>query len=398
MSDSDNLFDSKQGEQNNGSAAEGFEDENYSSGGPDAAGNGDGMSERRVIKVRRGRSLKTAPSAQNNDEAASIPEQSAYTGSAADAYESGAAARDGAYNSGGGAYGGNSYGGGNARGYGRNAEERGGGYASYSGGYSRGNEGGASGGGGGSYNNSGDGQPTYNGGGNYNESRAPRQQRARASNYGDNSRQSGGQHYGGRQQGGGQSHGRDSERNERGGSGGSYGSGVYSFNAGGVSAAAINGVVANTLENSPVNFIPPPERFPRMPDVYGKPDPLPDESGVPRLMINELSRLNMIDLRELASNYGISNEDLVSLKKQEIIFALLKIHTERGGVIYAYGSLEILSDGYGFLRSPQNSYLPSSDDIYISQSQIRLFALKTGDTVYGQIRSPKDTERFFAML
>ncbi|MDR2601720.1 MAG: transcription termination factor Rho [Spirochaetaceae bacterium] len=185
--------------------------------------------------------------------------------------------------------------------------------------------------------------------------------------------------------------------NERYGAG-SYGGGVYSFNAGGVSSAAISVVVASTLDNSPVTEIPAPDKFPRMPDIYGKPAPLPDESKIPRLMINELSRLNMIDLRGLAINYGISNEDLISLKKQEIIFALLKIHTERGGIIYAYGSLEILPDGFGFLRSPQNSYLPSSDDIYISQSQIRLFALKTGDTVYGQIRSPKDTERFFAML
>ncbi|HPB65700.1 MAG TPA: transcription termination factor Rho, partial [Spirochaetales bacterium] len=80
------------------------------------------------------------------------------------------------------------------------------------------------------------------------------------------------------------------------------------------------------------------------------------------------------------------------------IFQILKAHTERGGIIYAYGSLEILPDGYGFLRSPQNSYLPASDDIYISPSQIRLFNLKTGDTVFGQIRSPKEGERFFAML
>jgi len=106
----------------------------------------------------------------------------------------------------------------------------------------------------------------------------------------------------------------------------------------------------------------------------------------------------MMDLRELAGVYNISHNDLVALKKQEIIFTLLKTHTERGGIIYAYGSLEILPDGYGFLRSPQNSYLPGPDDIYISPSQIRLFALKTGDTVYGQIRSPKEGERFFAML
>ncbi len=142
-----------------------------------------------------------------------------------------------------------------------------------------------------------------------------------------------------------------------------------------------------------------PKELPSMPDIYGKPEPRQDQdNGKPRLSINELTRLNMIDLRDLASCYSITHEDMVALKKQEIIFSILKAHTERGGIIYAYGSLEILPDGYGFLRSPQNSYLPGPDDIYISPSQIRLFALKTGDTVYGQIRSPKEGERFFAML
>ncbi|MDR1318442.1 MAG: transcription termination factor Rho [Treponema sp.] len=142
-----------------------------------------------------------------------------------------------------------------------------------------------------------------------------------------------------------------------------------------------------------------PKNFPSMPDIYGRPEPrLDQDNGKPRLTINELIRLNMIDLRELAGCYNISHDDMVSLKKQEIVFSILKAHTERGGIIYAYGSLEILPDGYGFLRSPQNSYLPGPDDIYISPSQIRLFALKTGDTVYGQIRSPKEQERFFAML
>jgi transcription termination factor Rho len=139
--------------------------------------------------------------------------------------------------------------------------------------------------------------------------------------------------------------------------------------------------------------------LPPMPDIYGRPEPRGDQdNGKPRLSINELTRSNMMDLRELAGRYGISHEDMVALKKQEIIFSILKAHTEHGGIIYAYGSLEILPDGYGFLRSPQNSYLPGPDDIYISPSQIRLFALKTGDTVYGQIRSPKEGERFFAML
>jgi transcription termination factor Rho len=116
------------------------------------------------------------------------------------------------------------------------------------------------------------------------------------------------------------------------------------------------------------------------------------------LSINDLSNMNMKELRQFAGKMGISQDNLLSLKKQEVIFAILKAHTESNGTIYAYGSLEILPDGYGFLRSPQNSYLPGPDDIYISPSQIRLFNLKTGDTVFGQIRPPKEGERFFAML
>jgi transcription termination factor Rho len=117
-----------------------------------------------------------------------------------------------------------------------------------------------------------------------------------------------------------------------------------------------------------------------------------------RMHINDLSQMSMPDLRDLASKMGVNHEALISMKKQEIIFQILKNHTERGGVIYAFGALEILPDGYGFLRSPNYSYLPGPDDIYISPSQIRLFNLKTGDTVAGQIRSPKEGERFFAML
>jgi len=117
-----------------------------------------------------------------------------------------------------------------------------------------------------------------------------------------------------------------------------------------------------------------------------------------KLHINDLIRMNMPELRTLAVEKGISHETLISMKKQELIFNILKLHTERGGQIYAYGALETLPDGYGFLRSPHYSYLPGPDDIYISPSQIRLFNLKTGDTVSGQIRPPKEGERFFAML
>jgi len=117
-----------------------------------------------------------------------------------------------------------------------------------------------------------------------------------------------------------------------------------------------------------------------------------------KVSINDLTRMPLPDLREQAVKLGISHESLLQMKKQEVIFSILKAHTSIGGIIHAYGSLEILPDGYGFLRSPQNSYLPGSDDIYISPSQIRLFNLRTGDTVSGQIRPPKEGERFFAML
>lgn len=134
------------------------------------------------------------------------------------------------------------------------------------------------------------------------------------------------------------------------------------------------------------------------PDNTPTPENSPDYDSKPRLEINELTKKGMHELRELAMQYGFASDDLAPMKKQELIFVILKAHTEHGGIIFASGALEILPDGYGFLRSPQNSYLPGPDDIYISPSQIRLFNLKTGDTVYGQTRSPKEGERFFALL
>src|SRR5215212_2215598 len=85
-------------------------------------------------------------------------------------------------------------------------------------------------------------------------------------------------------------------------------------------------------------------------------------------------------------------------RKEERIFALLQAQSERGGVIYGEGVLETLPDGFGFLRAPDYNYLPGPDDIYVSPSQIRRFMLRTGDTVEGQIRPPKDSERYFALL
>jgi transcription termination factor Rho len=135
---------------------------------------------------------------------------------------------------------------------------------------------------------------------------------------------------------------------------------------------------------------------PSQSDLFDVPNQM-DVHGV-KMSINELSSMTVPALRDLAKDQGLPIEPLLTMKKQEIIVEILKMHTRGGGIIVAYGSLEILPDGYGFLRSPQNSYLPGQDDIYISPSQIRLFNLKTGDTVFGQIRPPKDAERFFAML
>lgn len=116
------------------------------------------------------------------------------------------------------------------------------------------------------------------------------------------------------------------------------------------------------------------------------------------LIINELTKMRMNDLRNLAVTYGITDDELPQMKKQELILYLLRSHVKQGGIVLASGTLEVLPDGFGFLRSPQNNYLPGTNDIYVSPSQIRLFNLKTGDTVYGQIRSPKDAEKFFALL
>jgi len=117
-----------------------------------------------------------------------------------------------------------------------------------------------------------------------------------------------------------------------------------------------------------------------------------------KLKINDLTKMKMNLLRDLAISYGITEEELAAFKKQEVIHNILRCHTLKGGLIVASGALEILQDGYGFLRSPQNSYLPSNEDIYVSPSQIRLFNLRTGDTVAGQVRFPKDGERYFALL
>jgi transcription termination factor Rho len=112
--------------------------------------------------------------------------------------------------------------------------------------------------------------------------------------------------------------------------------------------------------------------------------------------LNELKKKKIGELTEIAKELKV--EGASGMMKQELIFSLLQAQTAKNGLIYGEGVLEILPDGFGFLRAPDYSYLPGPDDIYISPSQIRRFNLRTGDTVSGQIRPPKDTERYFAML
>jgi len=110
----------------------------------------------------------------------------------------------------------------------------------------------------------------------------------------------------------------------------------------------------------------------------------------------ELKDQNIKALIEMAKEYGI--EGFSTMRKQELIFSLLQAQAERDGLIYGEGVLETLPDGFGFLRAQSYNYLPGPDDIYVSPSQIRRFGLRTGDTVSGQIRPPKEGERYFALL
>jgi len=112
--------------------------------------------------------------------------------------------------------------------------------------------------------------------------------------------------------------------------------------------------------------------------------------------LTELKKMPVPELNELAQSMNI--EGVARSRKQDLIFAILKAHAKKGEDIYGDGVLEILSDGFGLLRSEDSSYLAGPDDIYVSPSQIRRFSLRTGDTISGKIRPPKDNERYFAML
>jgi transcription termination factor Rho len=121
-----------------------------------------------------------------------------------------------------------------------------------------------------------------------------------------------------------------------------------------------------------------------------------EASGAPTLDLNELKQKNVRELADVARDLGV--EGVATLRKQELIFKLLEAQSAKSGNVHGEGVLEILPDGFGFLRAPDSNYLPGPDDIYISPSQVRRFGLRTGDVVSGLIRSPKEGERYFALL
>ena len=112
--------------------------------------------------------------------------------------------------------------------------------------------------------------------------------------------------------------------------------------------------------------------------------------------VNELQSKNIADLTKFAQDLEI--EQYSGLSKQELILNILEAHNKKEGIMQARGVLEVLKEGYGFLRSPDFNYLPGPDDIYVSPSQIKRFGLRTGHQVYGEIRPPKQKERFYALL
>ena len=122
----------------------------------------------------------------------------------------------------------------------------------------------------------------------------------------------------------------------------------------------------------------------------------PRQGKAPTLNINDLKDMSIQKLTQVAKDLNVAGA--TGMRKQDLIFQILKAQTEQSGFMFSEGVLEVLPDGFGFLRAPDYNYLPGPDDIYVSPSQIRKFDLQTGDTVSGQVRPPKDGERYFALI
>src|SRR2546423_13704543 len=140
------------------------------------------------------------------------------------------------------------------------------------------------------------------------------------------------------------------------------------------------------------------------PDTGHKPQadaaapPQPSATPLPRpsLRINDLKDMSIQKLTQVGKELNV--DGATGMRKQDLIFQILRAQAEQSGFIFSEGVLEVLPDGFGFLRAPDYNYLPGPDDIYVSPSQIRKFDLHTGDTVSGQIRPPKEGERYFALI
>jgi transcription termination factor Rho len=132
------------------------------------------------------------------------------------------------------------------------------------------------------------------------------------------------------------------------------------------------------------------------PDASPATSPEPAAGAATRLDLAVLKEMNITKLAAVAKSFEIPGA--ATMKKQELVFQILRAQAEKEGLIFSEGVLEVLPDGFGFLRAPEYCYLPGPDDIYVSPSQIRKFDLRTGDTVSGQIRPPKEDERYFALI
>ena len=147
-------------------------------------------------------------------------------------------------------------------------------------------------------------------------------------------------------------------------------------------------------ETRPPQQAAPPARGPRKrPGHGGQGAP---QGGAATLDLVALKEMSILQLNQIAKDFGV--QGAAGLRKQELIFKILQAQAEKSGLIFSEGVLECLPDGFGFLRAPEYNYLPGPDDVYVSPSQIRRFDLRTGDTISGQIRPPKEGERYFALI
>jgi transcription termination factor Rho len=153
-----------------------------------------------------------------------------------------------------------------------------------------------------------------------------------------------------------------------------------------------HGPARSTVNAAPADAPAPTETANPEPQKAGPPPP-PQQRG---LNITDLKDMSIQKLTQIAKDLNVGGA--TGMRKQELIFQILKAQTEQSGFIFSEGVLEVLPDGFGFLRAPDYNYLPGPDDIYVSPSQIRKFDLQTGDTVSGQIRPPKEGERYFALI